>query len=151
MSSFIYHLKTNFAVLCVFSTSLFIANLSSANEPPIVIEEGVQLITKQEIQQGLVEMQKKMNTRIEQWGSKLTREDFDRKRGKLVLKSSKQLEVCGIFQGVIDETYQSAQRNKHRLTEDDQKVVENRTAFVQALGIQNNIIPTILGFDCRVR
>ena len=68
MSSFIYHLKTNFAVLCVFSTSLFIANLSSANEPPIVIEEGVQLITKQEIQQGLVEMQKKMNTRIEQWG-----------------------------------------------------------------------------------
>lgn len=132
------------------SASLFLANSSFANEPLIVAEESVQLITKQEIQQGLVDMQKKMNSRIDQWGSKLTRSDFDRKRGKLVLKSSKQLEVCGIFQGVIDETYQSAQRNKQRLTESDRKVLENRASFVQALGIQNNIIPTQLGFDCRV-
>lgn len=150
MLSFIQHLKNNFTALCMASASLFLANSSFANEPLIVAEESVQLITKQEIQQGLVDMQKKMNSRIDQWGSKLTRSDFDRKRGKLVLKSSKQLEVCGIFQGVIDETYQSAQRNKHRLTDGEQKLVENRTSFVQALGIKNNIIPTQLGFDCRV-
>ncbi len=151
MFSFIYHMKNNFAVLCVFSSSLFITNLSSANEPSIVVGEGVQLITKQEIQQGLVEMQKKMNTRIEQWGAKLTREDFDRKRGQLVLKSSKQLEVCGIFQGVIDETYLAAQANKYRLTEADQKVVSSRADFINALGFKNHIIKTELGFDCRMK
>lgn len=151
MLSFIQHLKNNFTVVCVSSASLLFVNTSFANEPLLVVEENVQLITQQEIQQGLADMQKKMNSRIEQWGSKLTRSDFDRKRGKLVLKSSKQLEVCEIFQGVIDETYQSAQRNKHRLTPSDRKVVENRASFVQALGIKNNIIPTQLGFDCRVQ
>lgn len=130
---------------------ILVTTWSYAEEVPVAIEAQIQPLTEAEIQQGLVDMRQKMNSGIDAWGEKLTRKDFERKRMQLVLKVDKQQEVCNIFQGVVDETYQSAQRNKYRLTEDDQKVVDNRTTFVQALGIQNNIIPTKLGFDCRVR
>lgn len=114
-------------------------------------EPAVKLLTKEEIEQGLADMRAKMNNRIEAWGNQLTRRDFDRNKGKLVLKKTKQLEVCQIFQGVIDETYTSAQQNKNRLTVEDQKLVEQREKFIQAIGVKNNIIPTKLGFDCRVK
>lgn len=109
------------------------------------------LLTEKEIQQGLLNMKNKMNQRIEQWGSVLNRQDFDRVRGKMQLKAAKQLEVCAIFQGVIDETYLAAQANKHRLTEADQKVISSRTDFINALGFKNNIVQTELGFDCRMK
>lgn len=109
------------------------------------------LLTEKEIQQGLLNMKNKMNQRIDQWGSVLNRQDFDRVRGKMQLKAAKQLEVCAIFQGVIDETYLAAQANKHRLTEADQKVISSRTEFINALGFKNNIVQTELGFDCRMK
>lgn len=109
------------------------------------------LLTEKEIQQGLLNMKNKMNQRIDQWGSVLNRQDFDRVRGKMQLKAAKQLEVCAIFQGVIDETYLAAQANKHRLTEADQKVISSRTDFINALGFKNNIVQTELGFDCRMK
>lgn len=129
---------------------LVIAQVSYANEPPLVVGSTPQLITQTEIQQGLLEMKNKMNIRIEDWGKQLDRNDFDRKNGKLVLKKSKQVEVCRIFQVVIDETYQSAQSNKHRLAPAEQKMVETRAAFISALGIKDNIIQTKLDFDCRI-
>lgn len=108
-------------------------------------------LTQQEMQQGLLEMKTKMNERIEQWGNTLNRQDFERVRGKIQLKTTKQSEVCAIFQGVIDETYLAAQDNKHRLTEADQRVISNRIDFINALGFKNNIVQTELGFDCRMK
>ena len=109
------------------------------------------LLTEQEMKQGLLNMQNKMNQRIEQWGNALSRQDFERVRGKMQLKPAKQLEVCAIFQKVIDETYLAAQANKHRLTEADQKLIGSRTDFIHALGFKHNIVPTELGFDCRMK
>lgn len=137
-----------------FVSSQAVLSQAHANEAsaPISIEPATpNLLTSEEIQQGLKDMQNKMNTRIERWGAGLTRHDFERVRGEMVLRQNKRVQVCQIFQSVIDETYQSAQANKHRLTVQDRKVVENRNQFIQALGIKDNIIPTKLGFDCRIR
>ena len=106
------------------------------------------LLTSAEIQKALTDMKNKMNLRIDEWGNKLTRKDFERIRGKLQLKENKQLEVCNIFQGVINETYQLAQANKQRLTPVDQKLIEKRSDFIKALGFKDNIVNTNMGFDC---
>lgn len=119
-----------------------------ANE---AVKASPELLTQQEIQQGLLDMKNRMNQRIEQWGNALNRHDLERVRGKMQLKKAKQLEVCAIFQGVIDETYLAAQAHKHRLTEADQKLISHRTDFIQALGFKNNIVHTELGFDCRMK
>ena len=125
--------------------------LQSANERPQA-EQSVQpesnLLTSEEIQKALAAMKNKMDLSIDTWGNKLTRKDFERVRGKLQLKESKQLEVCNIFQGVINETYQLAQTNKQRLTPSDQKLIENRSNFIKALGFKDNIVNTNMGFDC---
>lgn len=150
-----YHIAGNFKKK-IFCSALFwglclLTPLSNADEATLIAEDTPQLISQAEIQQGLLDVRNKMNTRIETWGATLTRTDFERKKGKLVLKPSKQAEVCQIFQGVIDETYLSSHANKHRLSLDDQKLIESRALFIQALGIENSIIPTKLGFDCRVK
>lgn len=140
----------NISMLLKYALISFVMVMPTA-EANEAVEASPDLLTQQEIQQGLLDMKNKMNQRIEQWGSALSRHDFERVRGKMQLKAAKQLDVCAIFQGVIDETYLAAQANKHRLTEADQKLISNRTDFIQALGFKNNIVQTELGFDCRMK
>ncbi|WP_150115750.1 hypothetical protein [Acinetobacter sp. TGL-Y2] len=138
------------------STLLKCALISFVVAMPIIyananVTASPAILTEQEIQQGLLNMKNKMNQRIEQWGNALNRQDFDRVRGKMQLKAAKQLEVCAIFQEVIDETYLAAQANKHRLTDADQRVLSSRTDFINALGFKHNVVQTELGFDCRMK
>ncbi len=116
---------------------------------PKVVPE-VQPFSKAEIQQGLQEMQQRLNTRIEDWGKTLKREDFEWSWRGRQLKQPKRQEVCNIFQGVVNDTYNMAQKNKARLNEEDQKRLQNRHLFIEALGYENNIVDTKMGFDCRL-
>lgn len=108
-------------------------------------------LTQAEIQKAMGDMKRKLNVRIEAWGKKLTRRDFEKVQGKVRLKYAKKLEVCQIFQSVIDETYQLALKNKHRLSPADQQNVGSRNDFIQALGFKDNIVRTEMGFDCRIK
>ena len=58
------------------------------------------------------------------------------------MKSAKRQEVCDIFQGMVNEMYQMAVKNKARLSPEDQKLLSNRDLFIEKLGFQNNrVIP----------
>lgn len=92
----------NLSTLLKYSLIPFVIAMPIAYANENIVASPV-LLTEKEIQQGLLNMKNKMNQRIEQWGSVLNRQDFDRVRGKMQLKAAKQLEVCAIFQGVIDE------------------------------------------------
>ena len=108
--------------------------------------------TKAEIQQGLLEMQQRQNQRIEDWGKTLIAVDFERSwYGGRQLKKSKRQEVCGIYQGLVNETYGLAQKNKARLSQADQKQISDRNQFIQSLGYENNIVDTKMGFNCRLK
>lgn len=106
----------------------------------------VKPLSKEEIKQGLAEMQLRQNQRIEAWGKPLKPEDFERSWFGRILKKPKRQEVCGIYQGLIDGTYNRAQQNKNRLPEPDQKLLEDRNQFIQALGYKGNIVDTRMGF-----
>ncbi len=67
------------------------------------------------------------------------------------MKSAKRQEVCDIFQGVVNEMYQMAVKNKARLSPEDQKLLSNRDLFIEKLGFQNNRVNTQMGFDCRLQ
>lgn len=112
---------------------------------------AVQPLTQAEIQQGMIELQRRQNQRIEEWGQTLKPEDFERSWFGRLLKQPKRQEVCGIYQGLVDETYNLAQQNKARLSEEDQMLLEDRNQFIQSLGYKNNIVDTRMGFNCRIR
>lgn len=111
----------------------------------------VQPLSKEEIQQGMLEMQQRQNQRIEAWGKTLKPEDFERSWFGRILKQPKRQEVCGIYQGLIDETYHLMQQNKERLPATDQTLLEDRNQFIQAFGYKDNIVDTRMGFNCRIR
>lgn len=67
-------------------------------------------------------MQQRLNSRIEQWGKTLSRDDFEWTRRGRQMKPAKRQEVCDIFQGVVKEMYQMAVKNKARLSPEDQKL-----------------------------
>ncbi|WP_081408551.1 hypothetical protein [Acinetobacter sp. NCu2D-2] len=110
-----------------------------------------QPFTKAEIQQGMQEMQQRLNSRIEAWGAELKRDDFEWTWRGRQLKQPKRQEVCGIFQGIVNETWAMAQKNKARLSAENQQVLQSRSAFIEALGYENNIVDTKMGFDCRLK
>lgn len=137
------------SLACTLSLFAHAEDTKAPIEMPKVVPE-VQPFSKAEIQQGLQEMQQRLNTRIEDWGKTLKREDFEWSWRGRQLKQPKRQEVCNIFQGVVNDTYNMAQKNKARLNEEDQKRLENRHLFIEALGYENNIVDTKMGFDCRL-
>jgi len=137
------------SLACTLSLFTHAEDTKAQIEMPKVVPE-VQPFSKAEIQQGLQEMQLRLNTRIEDWGKTLKREDFEWSWRGRQLKQPKRQEVCNIFQGVVNDTYNMAQKNKARLNMEDQKLLENRHHFIEALGYENNIVDTKMGFDCRL-
>ena len=95
-------------------------------------------------------MQRRLNSRIEQWGKILSRDDFEWTWRGRQMKPAKRQEVCDIFQGVVNEMYQMAVKNKARLSPEDQKLLSNHDLFIEKLGFQNNRVNTQMGFDCRL-
>src|SRR5690606_5806435 len=112
--------------------------------------QQVQPITQAEIRQGLTDMQQRLDTRIDNWGQTLTADDFEWTWRGRKLKQAKRQEVCDIFQGVVNEMYQLAVKNKARLNPEEQKLLLNRSLFIEKLGYENNRVNTQMGFDCRL-
>lgn len=126
---------------------------------PVNAEEGsaataaateVQPLTQAEIQQSLLNMQQRLDARIKNWGQSLDSDDFQWTWRGRQLKPAKRQEVCDIFQGVVDEMYQLAVQNKARLAVEEQKLLSNRSRFIEKLGYENNRVNTRMGFDCRL-
>ena len=67
------------------------------------------------------------------------------------LKKEKRQQVCGIYQNIINDTYSLAVENKARLSEQEQKLLQDRNAFIQALGYQDNYVDSRMGFNCRIK
>lgn len=110
-----------------------------------------QPFTQAEIRQGLKNMQQRMISSIEVWGSTLKPEDFERTwTGRQLIKTKRQ-EVCGIYQTVVNDTYRLANENRARLSQKDQMVLNDRNQFIQILGFKGNIVDTKMGFNCRLR
>ncbi len=120
---------------------------TEAEAPPA----AVQPMTKAEIEQGIQQLRDRQNQRIEAWGKTLKPEDFERTWSGRILKQPKRQEVCGIYQDVVNETYNLALQNKLRLPEADQKQLQDRNQFIQGLGYKHNIVDTRMGFNCRLR
>lgn len=113
--------------------------------------ETVKPITQAEIQQGLKDMQQRMNQQIEAWGKTLTSDDFEWSWTGRQLKKEKRQQVCGIYQNIINDIYGLAVENKVRLSEQEQKLLQDRNAFIQALGYQDNLVDSKMGFNCRIK
>jgi len=136
------------------STLLLASMMTQAQEAPqqsLSSQDTVQPITQAEIRQGLAAMQQRLNSRIEQWSKTLSRDDFEWTWRGRQMKPAKRQEVCDIFQGVVNEMYQMAVKNKARLSPEDQKLLSNRDLFIEKLGFQNNRVNTQMGFDCRLQ
>ncbi|WP_034585835.1 MULTISPECIES: hypothetical protein [Acinetobacter] len=134
--------------------TLLVFNLSSRAEEvqqPEAQQKAIKPMTQEEIQQGLAEMQQRLNDRIEAWGKTLTKNDFELSWRGRILKQPKRQEVCNIFQGVVNETYRMAVQNKARLSPEAQEVLKDRNVFIEKLGYHNNIVDTRMGFNCRLR
>ena len=115
------------------------------------IAVDVRPLTQAEIRQGLQNMHQRLISSIEIWGNSLKPEDFERSwRGRLLNKTKRQ-EVCGIYQKIVNDTYQLALTNKARLSLQDQKVLADRNVFIQNLGFKGNIVDTQMGFNCRIK
>lgn len=141
-------------ILTGCSTLLLASMMTQAQEAPqqsVSSQDTVQPITQAEIRQGLAAMQQRLNSRIEQWGKTLSRDDFEWTWRGRQMKPAKRQEVCDIFQGVVNEMYQMAVKNKARLSPEDQKLLSNRDQFIEKLGFQNNRVNTQMGFDCRLQ
>ncbi|WP_218950593.1 MULTISPECIES: hypothetical protein [unclassified Acinetobacter] len=125
---------------------------TTENVPVVPKVEVVKPFTKAEVQQGMLEMQQRQNQRIEEWGKTLKADDFERSwYGGRQLKKAKRQEVCGLYQGLVNETYSLAQKNKARLSVADQQLVADRNQFIQSLGYEKNIVDTKMGFNCRLK
>lgn len=112
--------------------------------------DAVQPLSPEEVRQGLADMQQRLDQRIEAWGKTLGRDDFEWTWRGRVLNQKKRQEVCNIFQGIVNETYQRALQNKTRLSSADQAVLNDRNVFIERLGYKNNQVDTRMGFSCRL-
>ena len=137
--------------LCVCSVLSVADDITAMPNSPEISTEMVQPFSKAEIQQGMQDMQQRLNTRIENWGKELKREDFEWTWKGRQLKQYKRTEVCGIFQGVVNEIYGMAQKNKARLSVQEQVLLKDRSKFIETLGYQNNRVDTKMGFDCLLK
>lgn len=135
-------------VILAFVTVTGYSVFSHAEEAAVL---ALQPLTKEEIQKGITDLRALQNQRIEAWGATLKPEDFERSWFGRILKKPKRQEVCGIYQGIVDETLKLAVQNRSRLPEADQKLLDDRNAFIQSLGYQNNIVDTQMGFNCRLK
>ncbi|MDN5511740.1 hypothetical protein [Acinetobacter sp.] len=59
--------------------------------------------------------------------------------------------MCGIYQNIINDIYSLVVENKARLSEPDQKLLQDRNAFIQVLGYQDNLVDSKMEFNCRLR
>ena len=109
------------------------------------------LVIEDDVKQKLDAMKLRLNENIEQWGNGLTRDDFEWTWSGRMLKQPKRVEICNIFQGVINETYHLLRQNQSTLSAVDQKNIESRQAFIKQLGIEDNKIPTKMGFNCIIK
>lgn len=128
-----------------------IAPQAYANEFETAVTEEVKPFTQAEIKQGMAEMQQRLLERIETWGKTLQPSDFERTWRGRILNKPKRQEVCGIFQGIVNETYAMALNNQARLSAENRELLNDRNAFIQALGYENNIVDTKMGFNCRLK
>lgn len=140
-----------FVVLFFLVSSLNIVHADETDAALPSIEQAFPSLTQNDAKQKLALIKSKLNTNIEEWGSKLTRDDFEWTWSGRILKQPKRVEICNIFQGVINDTYSLLIQNKSSLSAEDQKNIESRQAFIQQLGIKNNTIPTKMGFDCIIK
>ncbi len=133
---------------CIGMTAL---HLGAQEASDVMTEtQQVQPITQAEIRQGLTDMQQLLDARIDNWGQTLTPDDFEWTWRGRKLKQAKRQEICDIFQGVVNEMYQLALKNKARLNPEEQKLLLNRSLFIEKLGYENNRVNTQMGFDCRL-
>ena len=137
-------------IACCLGTVAASVNAEEGSAATSATKE-VQPITQAEIQQGLLNMQKRLDTRIEKWGQSLNSDDFQWTWRGRKLKPAKREEVCNIFQGVVNETYRLAEQNKARLSPESQEVLKNRNLFIERLGYKDNIVDTRMGFNCRLK
>lgn len=143
MSNFIKTVRLQSILGGLIKTVAVTASISIfANLTAEIISEKVEPLTQAEVQQGLKDMQQRMNQQIEAWGQTLKAEDFERSWTGRKLKKSKRQEVCGIYQNIINDIYRMAVENKVHLAEQDQKRLQNRNAFIQRLGYKDNIVDT---------
>lgn len=133
-------------ITCCFS--IIAASVSAEDGSAATLTTENRPITQAEIQQSLRDMQKRLDARIEKWGQSLDADDFQWTWQGRKLKQAKRQEVCNIFQGVVDEMYQLAVQNKARLDQEEQKLLSNRSLFIEKLGYKNNQVDTQMGFDC---
>lgn len=127
------------------------ADIGSQTQYSKDITVDVRPLTQAEIRQGLQNMHQRMISSIEIWGNSLKPEDFERSwRGRLLNKTKRQ-EVCGIYQNIVNDTYQLAIANKARLSLKDQNILAERHIFIQNLGFKDNIVDTQMGFNCRIK
>ena len=137
---------------CISVSMVFAQNdVALIENKAVTIAVEVQPLTSEEAKEGLTAIQNKLNKRIEVFGESLSPDDFEWTWRGRQLKHKKRQEVCGIFQGVVDEFYQMALKNKARLTEQDKTLLNNRKDFIERIGYKNNIVETKMGFDCRIR
>lgn len=134
----------------IFLSSCF-SLVQAAEATEAILGTTSPLLQEQDIQQELANMKTRLNTRIEDWGKTLTPNDFEWTWRGRMLKQSKRIEVCNIFQNVINETYRLMIKHKSNLNEANQKVLEDRNTFIQQLGINDHTIPTQMGFSCVVK
>ncbi len=125
---------------------------TTKNVPVVPKVEVIKPFTKAEIQQGMLEMQQRQNQRIEEWGRTLKADDFERSwYGGRQLEKVQASGSLRIYQGLVNETYGLAQKNKARLSQADQKQISDRNQFIQSLGYEDNIVDTKMGFNCRLK
>lgn len=71
--------------------------------------------------------------------------------GRRQLVKTKRIEVCGIFQNVMNEQYRLALKDKSKLSASERNRLEDRQQFIQSLGYKDNSVDTGMGFHCRLR
>ena len=147
----LYLRLTSLVLLGAMTSLTHAANEPTALQASTMTADISQPFSHSELQKASQQIQKNMDQKIESWGKSLTKADFERTwYGKQLTKPKRQ-EVCGIYQGVVNEMYALISRNKSRLTVDERKLLEDRNAFIQSLGFENNVVDTQMGFDCRLR
>ncbi|SEL76429.1 MULTISPECIES: hypothetical protein [unclassified Acinetobacter] len=143
--------KYSYGIIVIICAGMTTSKVMAQNENKEQADlNNINPLTQQEIDQALAQMKVKMFKNLENWSTALKRNDFERTGKNLVLKSNKQLELCHIYQASVDETYSLAQKNRHRMSIDEQKIVDDRNRFIEYLGFKDNQIDTKLGFSCRL-
>lgn len=109
------------------------------------------VIKEEEIQRELNGMQIRLDQQIDDWGKTLTKDDFEWTLRGRMLKQPQRVEICNIFQNVINETYLLVKKHNANLSDSDKKIVENRDTFIQKLGVKDKTISTKMGFSCVIK